>query len=88
MVRGAVRDGRDPFLRTARVVGKSMQRFARRLDIGQANKSVVEGGFGAVCVCAYGDAMAAAQCDAGADFERVLSALQEVVAGALAAPES
>jgi hypothetical protein len=49
---------------------------------------VVEGGFGAVCVCAYGDAMAAAQCDAGADFERVLSALQEVVAGALAAPES
>lgn len=88
MVRGAVRDGRDPFLRTARVVGKSMQRFARRLDIGQANKSVVEGGFGAVCVCAYGDAMAAAQCEAGADFDKVLAALQEVVAGALAAPES
>jgi tetratricopeptide (TPR) repeat protein len=88
MVRGAVRDGRDPFLRTARVVGKAMQRFARRLDIGQANKSVVEGGFGAVCVCAYGDAMAAAQCDSGAEFDKVLAALQEVVAGALAAPES
>lgn len=88
MVRGSVRDGRDPFLRTARVVGKSMQRFARRLDIGQANKSVVEGGFGAVCVCAYGDSLAAAQCEPGADFERVLAALQEVVASALAAPEA
>lgn len=88
MVRGAVRDGRDPFLRTARVVGKSMQRFARRLDIGQANKSVVEGDFGAVCVCAYGDALASAQCDAGADLDRVLAALQEVVASAMAAPES
>ena len=35
-----------------------------------------------------GDALASAQCDAGADLDRVLAALQEVVASALAAPES
>ena len=84
MVKGAIRDGKDPFLRVARVVAKAAQRFARRLDIGHANKLVVDGRFGHVCVCAFGDSLAAAQCDPGANLERVLAELQEIVAGALA----
>jgi hypothetical protein len=84
LVKGDIRDGRDPFLRVVRVVAKAAQRLARRLDLGAANKTVVEGPFGNVCVCVYGDSLAAAQCEDGADLEQVLVELQEIVAGALA----
>ncbi|MEO6596929.1 MAG: tetratricopeptide repeat protein [Planctomycetota bacterium] len=83
LVKGAIKDGRDPFLRVVRVVAKAAHRFARRLDIGSANKSVIAGEFGHICICVYGEALAAAQCDDGADLELVMAELQEVVAGAL-----
>jgi tetratricopeptide (TPR) repeat protein len=83
LVKGAIRDGRDPFLRVVRVVAKAAHRFTRRLDIGSASKTVVDGDFGHICVCVYGDALAGAQCDRGADLERVMAELQEIVAGAL-----
>lgn len=84
LVKGAIRDGRDPFLRIVRVVAKAAHRFARRLDIGSANKTVIEGTeFGHICVCVYGEALAGAQCDRGADLDRVMAELQEIVAGAL-----
>jgi tetratricopeptide (TPR) repeat protein len=84
LVKGDIRDGRDAFLRVARVVAKAAQRFSRRLDLGTANKTVVEGPFGVVCVCVYGDSLAVAQCVAGSDVDQVLVELQEIVAGALA----
>jgi tetratricopeptide (TPR) repeat protein len=83
LVKGAIRDGRDPFLRVVRVVAKAAHRFTRRLDIGSASKTVVDGDFGHICVCVYGDALAGAQCDRGADLEVVMAELQEIVAGAL-----
>ena len=83
LVKGAIRDGRDPFLRITRVVAKAAHRFARRLDIGNASKSVMDGDFGHICICVYGEALAGAQCDRGADLERVMAELQEIVAGAL-----
>lgn len=83
LVKGAIRDGRDPFLRVARVVAKAAHRFARRLDIGSACKSVVDGDFGHICVCVYGEVLACVLCDAGTDVEHVLAELQEIVAGAL-----
>jgi hypothetical protein len=83
LVKGAIRDGRDPFLRVVRVVAKAAHRFARRLDIGSANKTIVDGPFGHICTCVYGEALAAAQCDEGTDLVQVMSELQEIVAGAL-----
>jgi hypothetical protein len=84
LVKGSIRDGRDPFLRVVRVVAKAAHRFARRLDLGSANKTVIEGpGFGHICVCVYGEALAGAQCDRGADLDRVMAELQEIVASAL-----
>lgn len=87
LVKGAIRDGRDPFLRVARVVAKAAHRFARRLDIGSANKTVVEGPFGNICICVYGEVLAAAQCDLEADLGVVMGELQEIVAGALSVAE-
>lgn len=83
LVKGAIRDGRDPFLRIVRVVAKAAHRFARRLDIGSANKTVLDGEFGHICICVYGETLAGAQCDRGADLELVMAELQEMVAGAL-----
>jgi hypothetical protein len=83
VVKGSIRDGRDPFLRIVRVVAKGAHRFARRLDIGSASKSLVEGDFGCICVCVYGEALAGAQCKPGSDIDRVMAELQEIVAGAL-----
>lgn len=87
LVKGEIRDGRDPFLRIVRVVAKSAHRFARRLDIGSASKSIVDVDGGHLCVCVYGDVLAAVQCDLGADKERIVAELQEIVAGALYAAE-
>jgi len=83
LIKGAIRDGRDPFLRVVRVVAKAAHRFAKRLDIGNASKTVVDCDFGHVCICVYGDVLAAAQCDRGTDLEQVMAELQELVAGAL-----
>ena len=83
LVKGAIRDGRDPFLRVVRVVAKAAHRFARRLDIGSANKTVVDGPFGHICICVYGEALAAAQCEVDSDLVQVMTELQEIVAGAL-----
>ena len=87
LVKGAIRDGRDPFLRVVRVVAKAAHRFARRLDIGSASKSVVDGDFGHICVCVYGEVIAGVQCEAGTDLETVLAELQEIVAGSLYSTE-
>ncbi len=87
LVKGAIRDGKDSFLRASRVVARAAHRFARKVDIGSASKTIVEGPFGRICVCAYGDALAAALCDARADATQVMAELQEIVAGALAVTE-
>ena len=87
LVKGEIQDGRDPFLRIVRVIAKSAHRFARRLDIGNASKSIVDVDGGHVCVCVYGDVLAAVQCDRKADLDRVIGELQEIVAGALYAAE-
>ncbi len=87
LVKGEIKDGRDPFLRVVRVIAKSAHRFARRLDIGNASKSIVDVDGGHVCVCVYGDVLAAVQCDRGTDLDRVVADLQEIVAGALYATE-
>ncbi|MFK7742414.1 MAG: tetratricopeptide repeat protein [Planctomycetota bacterium] len=87
MVKGAIEDGKDPFLRVVRVTAKSAHRFARRLDIGNASKTIVEGAFGSICICVYGEALAAAQCAKGGEVDRVMTELQEIVAGALHAVE-
>lgn len=87
MVKGDIRDARDPFLRIVRVTAKAAHRFARRLDIGNAAKTVIHGGFGQICICVYGEALAAAQCLEGTNVELVLGELQEIVAGALHAVE-
>src|SRR5690606_16869526 len=83
LVKGAIRDGRDPFLRIVRVVAKSAHRFARRLDIGSCSKTVVDGDFGHICVCVYGEVLAAVQCNRGTYLDHVLAELQDIVAGSL-----
>lgn len=83
LVKGEIRDGKDAFLRVVRVIAKAAQRFGRRLDIGNFNKGVVQGPFGHICICCYGEVVAAVQCDATAAVDHVLAELQELVAGSL-----
>lgn len=83
LVKGEIRDGNDPFLRVARVVNRSAQRTSRRLDIGNFSKGVVDGEFGHICLCCYGEVVAAVLCDRGSHVEQVLTDLQELVAGSL-----
>jgi tetratricopeptide (TPR) repeat protein len=85
LVKGKIRDGRDPFLRVARVVNRSAQRASRRLDIGNFSKGTVEGDFGHICLCSYGEVLASVLCDPGSPVDRVLDELQELVAGSLVA---
>ena len=58
-------------------------RSGRRLDIGNFTKGVVHGPFGNICICCYGEVVAAVQCDATTPTDRVLAELQELVAGSL-----
>lgn len=83
LVKGDIKDGKDPFLRTVRVIAKSGHRFSRRLDIGSFKRGVVQGPFGVLCICCYGEVLAAVQCTASAPTERILAELQEVVASSL-----
>lgn len=83
LVKGDIRDGRDPFLRLVRVVARAGHTFGRRLDVGNFNKGVLHGSFGHMCICCYGEVLAAVQCDDSAQVDRVLAELQELVAGSL-----
>lgn len=83
LVKGEVRDSRDPFLRIVRVVARAAQRFARRIDVGNANKAVLRGPFGLICICTYGEVVAAVQCSHEVQVDAVLAELQELVAGSL-----
>ena len=83
LVKGDIRDGKDAFLRIVRVVAKAGHRFSRRLDIGSFKKGVLQGPFGYICICCYGEVLAAVQCDGSADTDRVLAELQEIVASSL-----
>lgn len=83
LVKGDIRDGKDAFLRTVRVVAKAGHRFSRRLDIGAFKKGVLQGPFGVICICCFGEVLAAVQCEASADVDRILAELQEVVASSL-----
>lgn len=83
LVKGEIRDGRDPFLKTVRVVAKASQRASRRMDLGNFNKGIVAGNFGYICICSLGDVCAAVQCKKGTRVERIVNDLQELVAGSL-----
>ncbi len=83
LVKGDIKDGKDPFLRVVRVVAKAGHRFSRRLDIGSLKKGVLQGPFGNVCLCVFGEVLAAVQCDAGSDVDQILAELQEIVASSL-----
>lgn len=78
-VSGVIAGGRDPFLKLVRASAKAAHGFARRLGMGRAAKTTLEGEFGRVCICVYGDALAAAQVRSGADVAGVLEALQDLV---------
>jgi tetratricopeptide (TPR) repeat protein len=83
LVKGDIKDGKDAFLRTVRVVAKAGHRYSRRLDIGSFKKGVLQGPFGVICICCYGEVLAAVQCEGKAPIERILAELQEVVASSL-----
>ncbi|MEZ5966042.1 MAG: tetratricopeptide repeat protein [Planctomycetota bacterium] len=83
LVKGDIRDGRDSFLRVVRVVAKAAQRAARRMDIGNFSKGVMDGTFGHICVCCFGDVVAAVLCQEGAATDQILTDLQELVASSL-----
>lgn len=83
LVKGQIRDGRDPFLKTVRVVAKASQRASRRMDLGNFNKGIVAGNFGYICICSLGDVCAAVQCSRGTRVERIVNDLQELVSGSL-----
>ncbi|HLU40295.1 MAG TPA: tetratricopeptide repeat protein [Planctomycetota bacterium] len=83
LVKGDIKDGRDAFLRVVRVVAKAAQRAARRMDIGNFSKGVMDGEFGHICVCCFGDVIAAVLCAAGTPTDQILTDLQELVASSL-----
>ncbi|MCC6670963.1 MAG: tetratricopeptide repeat protein [Planctomycetes bacterium] len=80
LVKGDIRDGKDAFLRVVRVFAKSSQRVARRMELGSFSKGAMEGEFGRICVCSYGEEIAAVLCDPGTLTDRVLADLQDLVA--------
>ncbi len=83
LVKGEIRDGRDAFLRVVRVLAKAAQRVSRRMDIGNFSKGCLDGDFGHICLCCYGEVCAAVLCDSGSSVDRIISDLQELVAGSL-----
>lgn len=88
LVKGDIQDGRDSFLRVVRVVAKAAQRAARRMDIGNFSKGVMDGTFGHICVCCFGDVVAAVLCDEGTSTDVILTDLQELVASSLCERDS
>jgi tetratricopeptide (TPR) repeat protein len=83
MVKGEIRDGKDVFMRVVRVVTKAARRVCRRMDLGTFSKGTIDGDFGHICVCSFGEVVAAVLCDPGVDVNRILDELQELVAGSL-----
>ncbi len=83
LIKGEIRDGKDPFLRLARVVAKAAQRTCRRMELGNFSKGVVDGDFGHICVCSFGDVVAAVLSRPGTAVDRILGELQELVAKSL-----
>ena len=83
LVKGDIRDGKDSFLRVVRVMAKAAQRVSRRMDIGNFSKGCLDGDFGHICICCYGEVCAAVLCDSGSPVDRIISELQELVAGSL-----
>ena len=83
LIKGEIKSGKDPFLRLARVVAKAAQRTCRRMDLGNFSKGVVDGDFGHVCVCSFGDVVAAVLCRPDTAVDRILGDLQELVAQSL-----
>lgn len=83
LVKGEIKDGQDSLLRVVRVLAKAAHRTARRMELGNFSKGVLEGDFGRICICSYGEVVAAALCGDEAPIARVLAELQELVAGSL-----
>lgn len=84
LVRGDIQDSKDGFLRISRVVARAAQRAARRMDIGSFNKGVVDADGQRICLCSYGEVLAAVACAPNAPTDVILDELQELVAGSLA----
>ena len=53
------------------------------MDLGNFSKGVVDGDFGHVCVCTFGEVVAAVLCEPETPVEGVLGDLQELVAKSL-----
>jgi tetratricopeptide (TPR) repeat protein len=83
LIKGEIRNGKDPFLRLVRVVSKASQRTCRRMDLGNFSKGVLDGDFGHVCICTFGEVVAAVLCRPGTAVDRILGDLQELVAKSL-----
>ena len=83
LVKGEIKNGRDPFLKAIRVIAKASQRAARRMDLGNFSKGIVDGSFGHICICTFGDVSAAIQVREGTQVDRLLNDLQDLVAGSL-----
>ncbi len=83
LVKGEIRDGKDAFLRVVRVISKAAQRVSRRMDIGNFSKASVDGDMGMICICSYGEVVAAVLCDDAGAVDGILTELQELVAGSL-----
>ena len=81
-VSGAITGNCDPFLKLVRTSAKAAHGFARRLGIGRAAKTTLEGEFGRVCICVHGEALAAAQICPEAVVGDVLAELQDLVLSA------
>ena len=56
------------------------------MDIGNFSKGVMDGPFGHICVCCFGDVIAAVLCEEGAATDQILTDLQELVANSLCDP--
>ncbi len=83
LVKGRIKNGKDPFLKLSRVVSQAAQRSCKRMDLGNFSKGVVDGDFGHVCICCYGDVVAAVLCTSNTPLSRVMNDLQELVAKSL-----
>lgn len=83
MVKGEIKDGRDAFMRVVRIATKAARRVCRRMDVGTFSKGYVDGEFGHIVVCSFGEVLAAVQCEHGTPVDRIMADLQELVAGSL-----
>jgi hypothetical protein len=53
------------------------------MDVGTFSKGCIDGDFGHICLCSFGDVVAAVLCEHGTPVDRILADLQELVAGSL-----